>query len=289
METSTRSSNLFVKQLAANGMDRSRSHPPRYPLCFLSTRLEQGERNFRPYPPILTSFVKPLIDKRTRDKALDSLRTFLASRHELDELELLKLWKGLFYCVWMSDKVRTQRRLAIELAELVDVLQGDVVLPFLDAFWKTMAREWPGIDVLRMDKFLFLVRQYLAASFRYLAKNDWSNHEAIKAYMDTLAATPLNPTDAKIPNGLRYHVLDIYVDELDKVDADRDSNIPLDSLLRPLKDLEDTSPNKVARGKVKEALGDERLNDWRNKDDSGDEEHGHGEEDSSDEWGGLSD
>lgn len=45
-------------------------------------------------------FIKHLAssDKRTRDSALASLRAFLASRSEISELDLLKLWKGLFYC-----------------------------------------------------------------------------------------------------------------------------------------------------------------------------------------------
>lgn len=51
--------------------------------------------------------------------------------------------------MWMSDKPQTQQRLAVDLAALVEVLPNDNVLPFLEAFWKTMAREWNGIDVLR--------------------------------------------------------------------------------------------------------------------------------------------
>jgi ribosomal RNA-processing protein 1 len=91
-----------------------------------------------------------LLDRRSRDKGVDTLRSYLRSRGaKLDNLEMLKLWKGLFYCMWMSDKPRTQQQLARDLAALVDVLPGETVLLFLDAFWKTMAREWVGIDVLR--------------------------------------------------------------------------------------------------------------------------------------------
>ena len=45
-------------------------------------------------------FIKNLAssDNQTRDQALDSLRAFLSSRSEISELDLLKLWKGLFYC-----------------------------------------------------------------------------------------------------------------------------------------------------------------------------------------------
>jgi ribosomal RNA-processing protein 1 len=51
--------------------------------------------------------------------------------------------------MWMSDRPRTQQQLARDLATLVDVLPVEAALLFLDAFWKTMAREWIGIDVLR--------------------------------------------------------------------------------------------------------------------------------------------
>jgi ribosomal RNA-processing protein 1 len=90
-----------------------------------------------------------MLDRRIRDKALDSLRSYLRQRTNLTELELLKLWKGLFFCMWMSDKPRYQQQLARELAELIDVLPIPNLIPFLEAFWTTMAKEWTGIDVLR--------------------------------------------------------------------------------------------------------------------------------------------
>lgn len=37
-------------------------------------------------------------DKKIRDKATDSLILFLQSKTDLSLLELLKLWKGLFFC-----------------------------------------------------------------------------------------------------------------------------------------------------------------------------------------------
>ena len=49
----------------------------------------------------------------------------------------------------MSDRPLTQQQLASDLANLVENLDEKAVIPFLSAFWKTMAREWRGIDVLR--------------------------------------------------------------------------------------------------------------------------------------------
>jgi ribosomal RNA-processing protein 1 len=89
------------------------------------------------------------LDRKIRDQALDTLRSFMQHRTSVDQAELLKLWKGLFYCMWMSDKPRTQQQLARDLANLVDIVPKEAVVPFLQAFWRTMAREWMGIDVLR--------------------------------------------------------------------------------------------------------------------------------------------
>ncbi|KAI9851646.1 MAG: hypothetical protein M1838_003115 [Thelocarpon superellum] len=235
----------FVKQLAANGIAE--------------------------YPPLVKTRAEKMADRPTRDKAVAGLRTYLSGRRQLSELEWLKLWKGLFFCMWMSDRARTQQRLAVDLAGLVDVLPGQNVIPFLHAFWTTTAREWNGIDVLRMDKFLHLVRTYLAASFRHLRSADWAADVA-RAHATLLSSIPLSPTEVKTPDGLRYHVIDIFVTELDHVDTPRSGKAPLEILLRPLRELAAKSPTKSVRSRAKEALDDEKLQRWDGPRDSGDAE-----------------
>lgn len=73
----------------------------------------------------------------------------------------MKLWKGLFYCMWMSDKPRNQQQLARDLAGLIEVVPKDTVIPFLDTFWKTMAREWGGIPQLRYASIAFELEHLL--------------------------------------------------------------------------------------------------------------------------------
>lgn len=90
----------------------------------------------------------------------------------------------------MSDRPRTQQRLVVDLASLVDTMQEETAFLFLECFWETMVREWDGIDVLRMDKFLLLVRGYLASSFRYLKAREWEE-EKVDRYMDILKEIPL--------------------------------------------------------------------------------------------------
>ena len=40
-------------------------------------------------------------------------------------------------------------------------------------FVRTMRREWAGIDHLRLDKFLMLVRKFFAALLRQLQAHGW--------------------------------------------------------------------------------------------------------------------
>lgn len=171
--------------------------------------------------------------------------------------------------MWMSDKPLNQQRLARDLAALVDALQGRAnVLGWLRAYWKTMAREWSGIDALRMDKFLYLVRCYVGKGFEYVrgpASKEWADEGLLEEYLAILEEVPLNLGNGKIPNGIRYHVVDIYVDELDKVDAGR--NVPLATVLKPLRTLGKDSLTKAVRKRVAESLSDERLKDWANSND----------------------
>jgi ribosomal RNA-processing protein 1 len=56
----------------------------------------------------------------------------------------------LFFALWMSDGARTQQQLARDLAALPALLPDPVrARRFVRAFWRTMGREWGGIDALR--------------------------------------------------------------------------------------------------------------------------------------------
>ena len=48
-------------------------------------------------------------DKKVRDKAVMVFSHWIAKQDKLDESEHLKVWKALFYCYWMSDKVPIQQ------------------------------------------------------------------------------------------------------------------------------------------------------------------------------------
>ena len=73
-----------------------------------------------------TSFAKALASgqKKTRDAAMAALAAWLSARSSVEEADLLKVWKGMFYALWHADKAPVQastrppplHRLAISLS-----------------------------------------------------------------------------------------------------------------------------------------------------------------------------
>ena len=49
--------------------------------------------------------------KKIRDGALASLARWLAARGVVEEADLMKVWKGMFYALWHADKAPVQARL----------------------------------------------------------------------------------------------------------------------------------------------------------------------------------
>lgn len=72
---------------------------------------------------------------------------------------------------------------------------------------------------------------------------------------------PLSPANGKVPDGIRYHVLDVWVDELVRVVKEKGmvSEEVRERLMAPVKRLEKEGRTKVVRGRAKDVLADERI------------------------------
>ncbi|EFX02377.1 nucleolar protein nop52 family [Grosmannia clavigera kw1407] len=305
-------------------------------------------------------FIKNLAssDRRTRTQSLDTLKAFLSTKYAgpstsvpLSFLDAHKLWTGLFYALWMADRAPVQQRLCDELAGLPAAvgLADASTVAWLRGFWAIMAQRWTtGIDVLRMDKFLLLVRRVLAAQLAWMAgsvggeKKKQKKTQAKAAAVQSLAAEtaglsvlqdwPLNPeaetpvddgqdedqledggekrwtrkrvqATVRIPVGLAMHVLDIWVDEAEKLgllaeaeateatEASDAAGRP--SLVRNVNALVETlaaqTRSPAVRKHAREALTDERL-PWNEKaEESADEANSDEDEDMADNgsWDGF--
>ncbi|GAA5944093.1 hypothetical protein JCM3775_003899 [Rhodotorula graminis] len=192
--------------------------------------------------------------------------------------EMDKLWKGIFYCFWMSDKPLVQQQLAQTLADLTldvrpksrsrngRVERTRAALCYLRGFWHAIVTEWYGMDRHRLDKFLLLIRRFVHAGFRLLEREAWDEH-AVAEYNEILTGPggPLHVQDPKVLHTLAYHLADIYNDEIERTcsahlassstsafESDSDSPapapervVPLVALLAPICHTLAICPTKV--------------------------------------------
>ncbi|KAJ0005968.1 hypothetical protein NQD34_015862 [Periophthalmus magnuspinnatus] len=160
-------------------------------------------------------------EKPVRRKALKRLRGYISARSRthtgFSEEELLKLWKGLFYCLWMQDKPLLQEELSTQISGLVHHFHNlGTQLLFFRTFLTTVKREWTGIDRLRMDKYYQLVRFVFRQMFELLQRSQW-DPSCIAQFLELLSSELLQA--GAPPVGLQMHVLDLYLRELAVVGA----------------------------------------------------------------------
>lgn len=134
------------------------------------------------------------------------------------------------------------------------------------------------------------------------------NNDGKKGTTSSSAATPQQQsiTMPKGPDGIRYHVMDLWLDEIEKVATetetqiesvgngnDNDGNgtqtklkqgVPMELLLRPIEKLKENAPYKPVRRRAETVLDDERLVQWGVKERKKEEDE---DDEDDDEWGGF--
>ncbi|KAL4711339.1 hypothetical protein ACJJTC_019180 [Scirpophaga incertulas] len=168
--------------------------------------------------------------KKTRDRVLKSLKKWLlncfATNYGFKEDDFTRVWKGLFYAMWMSDKPLIQEDLCESIAGILDLFPADKfrdALLMSKAGFKILATEWYGIDHHRMDKFLMLVRRWLRGSLRSLSRCEWRTKEC-RMYADMLSdddgiLATKTPQYARNAGSMLLHVVDCFLEELAKVSS----------------------------------------------------------------------
>ncbi|KAG5673854.1 hypothetical protein PVAND_003865 [Polypedilum vanderplanki] len=158
-------------------------------------------------------------DPKVRKNVLKNLKKWLKTRSEssyqFSDNDFLRLWKGLYYCMWMSDKPLVQEELAEELGSLIHCFPNiKIGIQFFQNFLETMCLEWFGIDQWRIDKFMMLVRRVTRQMLFALKNSDWDD-EALKQFGIALNKTVFQMN--KCPKGLIFHICDLYIEEIAKV------------------------------------------------------------------------
>lgn len=209
-------------------------------------------------PPVETQFAQKLSanDKKDRDRAIKKLKKWLGARESaFPEQDMMRIWKGLFYCYWMSDKPLVQEELAENISSMVSSFQTtDNSLVFVTCFAKTFQREWFGIDRWRMDKTMMFVRRFLRHVFKLMAAKSWEE-ELVKATTDIFRNTVvMSPESDNSSLGFQLHFTDVFLEELAKVGGESLSSSVVMTFIQPWVELVTTSKDKRLREHAEERI-----------------------------------
>ncbi|ELU14330.1 hypothetical protein CAPTEDRAFT_223453 [Capitella teleta] len=204
-------------------------------------------------------------EKKYRDRAVVKLKKWLQTKCKGDMLDeqLMKIWKGLHYCMWMSDKPLVQEELADRLSKLVHVMETpELTLRFVESFFWTEAREWHGTDVFRLDKFMMLIRLYWRESLMFLKQNSW---EMSSSLIDLLSRTYISVEEDRVSDGLRFFMADIFWEELERVGAEELSEEQVAAFMRPYCVVICKTENKMLQQHVMKNIFEPPL-EWAKED-----------------------
>lgn len=100
----------------------------------------------------------------------------MSSKQEWTDLDVNILWKSLFYCFWMSDKTSIQHELAENISKITQNFSDSMCsVKFVSSFFRTLGKEWHGIDSLRLDKYYMLTRKMLRESLIVMQRSEWKD------------------------------------------------------------------------------------------------------------------
>jgi len=190
-------------------------------------------------PSIEMKFAQKLAanEPKTRDKAISKLRKWLQGSYQsLSQLDMLRLWKGLHYCFWMSDKPLVQEELAENISNIVHCFDCEKALLYLECFLITLGREWIGIDRWRNDKFMMFARRILRQALLFVMKQveKTESDDALESFVGVIDGRVISAEDSKCAVGFKLHFIDIFMEELTKVNATFDRDLLTDDRLETL-------------------------------------------------------
>merc|ERR1719209_1569155 len=153
----------------------------------------------------------------------------------------MRIWKGLFYCYWMSDKPLVQEELAESISGMIKSFQTNQdSLGFFQAFAKTFQREWFGVDRWRMDKTMMFVRRFLRQSLKQIANVDWEE-SLLEAYVEVIRNEVVLTDAANASLGFQLHFTDVFLEEVAKVGGEDLPAKVVGKLVQPWVELVATS------------------------------------------------
>ena len=164
-------------------------------------------------------------EKSVRLEALSKLKVYITTRIEKENYftfpELKKLWKCLYYCLWICDTMIRQEKLSKSLARLTPLfVKIRQKMNFIKAFFFIIKREWLGLDTHRQDKFLFLIRIMVRSALNAVLAEDLSL-TSLKVFSKTMQEEVFSTKTVVSASTVEYHVCDVFFDEVGQILAEK--------------------------------------------------------------------
>jgi Nucleolar protein,Nop52 len=152
------------------------------------------------------------------------------------------------------------------------------------SFWETLCREWPNIDQWRINKYLLLIRFVVREIFSIVytvTLDEAISHTQAEALLESqiriLQEWPLSSRERKVPDGLRLHVLDVWIEELDRAQSEagasaQDSKGEVEGSKKRKRDVRDDAGKAEKRDEATDAkIQDDNNNNDGDAEDAEDE------------------
>jgi len=168
-----------------------------------------------------------------RSKAVKKIKKWFSVKANFEEEEMMKIWKGLYYCFWMSDKPLVQEELAETISSFVNHFKNkETSFLYIKCFLKTFLREWFGIDRWRTDKFMLFTRRFLKHIFKFAASHNWERN-LVENVSNTLKTELILSPVLHTSLGFQLHFTDVFLEELAKVGGEELDHQVLEIFLAP--------------------------------------------------------
>lgn len=182
-------------------------------------------------------FARALSDteRHVRDASLTSLRQWLTKNAcNLQTVDIDRLWKGLFYCIWMADKRPVITGTIRNVVDLTDIAGW----PFMEGLFTCLMRDWFGIDGHRVDKYYELINAALKKCAVRITSHTENEHALndLGIFLKLLQEVVWQKS-RKCGSGLALHILDKYMDAIMHPIMVRAKNLPGNEVHKVFKDL----------------------------------------------------
>ncbi|KAL5109662.1 hypothetical protein TcWFU_000272 [Taenia crassiceps] len=154
-------------------------------------------------------------EMKTRKRGYKCVRALLSlepgSNHlNMSFKDMLGVCKGLYYSLWMQDKLLLQEESAERIAKLISTSRSKGTRSmYIKAMFETLSREWDNLDNWREDKFMMLARVFFVRCIESVKKRQVSAETLANAVFDGVINANTNSAI-----GLKLHLCLVIQQEL---------------------------------------------------------------------------